>query len=272
MTKVIDLSVTISPKGQLMRMPEITYISHKEMAEQFAQARGFKASDFRNGRASAFERVCMATHQGSHLDAPWHFGPTSEGKPAKTIEKWPLEWCYGDGVVLDFHKKERASGITPEDLQAELKRIGYELKPFDIVLIRTDSSKYYNEKNYEYLEPGVTKEATLWLIDQGIKVMGIDAYTWDKPFDCVLTAGGKKMWPTPASLPGYEKVPPAPETGKLDEYTESHLLGIEREYVHAENLANFDKLPPFGFKVFLFPIKIEGAGGAWIRAAAILED
>jgi kynurenine formamidase len=206
------------------------------------------------------------------MDAPWHYGPTSEGKPAKTIEKIPLEWFYGDGVVLDFHKKERGSGITPDDLQAELKRIGYELKPFDIVLIRTDASKHYNEKNYEHLGIGVIEEATRWLIDQGIKVMGVDSYTWDKPHDCVLMITGKKYWPTPESLPGYEKVPPAPETGKLGDFIESHLFGRKREYFHAENLANLDKLPPFGFKVCLFPIKIENASGGWIRATAILED
>ncbi len=271
MTRVIDLSITISPKGQLMRMPDITYISHEETVEQYKPG-GLDVSDFRDGRSSAFDRICMVTHQGCHLDAPWHFGPTSEGKPARTIEKWPLEWCYGNGVVLDFHKKERGSGITPEDLQVELKRIGYQLKAFDIVLIRTDASKHYNEKNYEYLGPGVIEEATSWLIDQGIKVMGIDAYTWDKPFDCVLTLGGKKPWPRPDSLPSYDKVPPARETGKLGEWLESHLLGTKREYVHAENLANLDKLPPFGFKVSLFPIKIEGASGGWIRAAAIIED
>ena len=102
--------------------------------------------------------------------------------------------------------------------------------------------------------------------------MGIDAYTWDKPFDCVLMVSGKKYWEPPDSLPGYEKVPPAPETGKLGEHAESHRLGMKREYVHAENLANLDKLPPVGFKVCLFPVKIEGASGGWVRAAAILEN
>jgi len=273
MTRIIDLSVTISPMGQLKVMPDITYVSHKGFSKEFATLGGLDASDFRNGMLCGWERICMPIHQGTHLDAPWHFGCTGpDGQPAKTIEKWPLEWCYGDGVVLDFHTKERGSGITPEDLEAELKRIGYKLKPLDIVLIRTDSTKHYNEKNYEYLGPGVTKEATIWLIDQGIKVTGIDAFTWDKPFDCVLTQTGKQPWPTPDSLPGYDKVPPAPETGNLDEFFESHYLGMEKEYVHAENLANLDKLPPFGFKIALFPVKVEGGSGGWARAAAILDD
>jgi kynurenine formamidase len=42
--------------------------------------------------------------------------------------------------------------------------------------------------------------------------------------------------------------------------------------MHAEKLANLDKLPPFGFKISLFPIKIEKASGAWIRAVAYVPE
>lgn len=252
MTKLIDLSVTIGTKARLRVMPEVKFWSHEERAELRAETFGMKISDFRDGKYGAWEEITLPAHMGTHLDAPWHYAPTSEGKPAKTIDQIPLEWCYGDGIVLDFHYKERGSGIKAKEIEEKLKKIGYRLKPFDIVLIRTDASKNWGEPDYEDLGVGVTAEATRWLIDQGIKVMGIDSFTWDKPFDIALNRF---------------------KQGKKDEFWESHYLGIEKEYCHVENLVNLDKIPiPFGFQVSLFPIKLEGFSGGWIRAVAILEE
>ena len=50
----------------------------------------------------SLEIVNSSVHMGSHVDAPFHYGSTCEGKPAKQIMDIPLEWCYGPGVVLDF--------------------------------------------------------------------------------------------------------------------------------------------------------------------------
>lgn len=249
MTRIIDLSVAISVKGNLRIMPKITYWSHEEWACRRAGTLGLKVSDFRDGKFAAFEEITMPAHQGTHLDAPWHFSPTSEGKPAKTIDQVPLEWCYSDGVLLDFHQKERGAGISSLEIRRELKRIGYQLKPLDIVLIRTDATKHYGEPKCEDLGVGLTAEATSWLIDQGIKLIAIDSWTLDRPFDIVL------------------------DSGNLVEFWETHYLGKDKEYCHAESLANLDKIPvPFGFKVSILPIKIEGASGGWVRAVAILDD
>ena len=190
----------------------------------------------------------MTPHEGTHLDAPWHFAPTSEGKPSKTIDQIPLEWCYSDGVVLDFHHFERERPILVDDLKEALGKISYALKPFDIVLIRTDATKHWLDEGYEDLGAGLTAESTLWLIEQGIKVMGKDSWTWDMPFDVMR------------------------EQRKPEEFLEAHFIGNEREYCHLENLANLDKLPPFGFQVVVFPIKIEGASAGWTRAVAIVEE
>ena len=51
----------------------------------------------------------------------------------------------GDGVVLDVRRIDRVAGITEADVRAELERIDYALKPFDIVLVRTDVSERYDE-------------------------------------------------------------------------------------------------------------------------------
>ncbi|MBI3968932.1 MAG: hypothetical protein HY329_25110 [Chloroflexi bacterium] len=51
------------------------------------------------------------------------------------------------------------------------------------------------------------------------------------------------------------------------------MLGREREYLQIEKVHNLAALPgPTGFKVAAFPIKIEGASGAWCRCVAILDN
>lgn len=252
-TKMIDLSVPLqqTPPDATLKI-DIQYIKHKEGAKVFGPAFGLEDGDFPEGLFSAVEKVTLTTHSGTHLDAPWHYWPTSEGKPSKTIDQIPLEWCFSDGVVLDFMHKKAGEEIDTDDIQMALQRIGYTLKPFDIVLLMTGASKSYGLPEYQNIHPGATREATLWLINQGIKVMGIDAWGWDKPFNVMVQdvrAGNKeKLWA-------------------------AHYAGKEKEYCHIENLANLDKIPkPFGFKVAVFPIKVEGGGGGWVRAVAMVDQ
>ena len=252
MPKIIDLSVSVSLKGNLKVKPQILYRRHEDTPKAYAEMYGLKPEDFPDGKYCAAEVVTLGTHNTTHLDAPYHFGSTSEGKPAKTIDQIPLEWCYGDGVVLDFHHMKKGQGITSQDLKSELQRVGYKIKPFDIVLIRTDIYKHYDEPGYEEMHPGMTREATLWILNQGVKVTGTDAWGWDRPIEIMA----REL-----------------KAGKKDSFWEAHFLGKEKEYCHLERLANLDKLPkPFGFKVAAFPIKIEKASAGWVRAVAILEE
>lgn len=249
--RIVDLSDTIQ-NGTVEPLPhEIQYFSHEEGAKQAAVLFGLDPSDFPEGKAWTVEMVKLSTHSGTHVDAPYHFGPESEGKPAKKIDEIPLEWCYGDGVVLDFSYRKTGELITAEDLQEALAKINYKLKPGDIVLIRTDVWKRFGEPGYQELHPGMSEEATLWLVEQGIKMMGIDAWGWDRPFSVMAKEykGGVK--------------------GKL---WAAHFAGKKKEYCHIEKLTNLDKLPPYGFKVACFPVKVKGASAGWTRAVAIFEE
>lgn len=249
MAKIIDLSVPLTTRTQHLRNVNIEYIDHKNFQKVRAPELGLKDDDFPEWGYCATEKLTLTTHDGTHLDAPWHYAPMSEGKPAKTIDQIPLEWCYSDGVVLDFHHFERERPIQITDLEEALNKISYKLKPFDIVLIRTDATKHWLESEYRELGAGLIAESTLWLIDHGIKVMGIDSWTWDQPFDVMLKRG-------------------APE-----KFLESHKIGYNREYCHIESMANLDKIPrPFGFKVAAFPINVEGGSAGWTRAVAIIEE
>ena len=251
--KFIDLSVTVvnNPPGSFIQS-EIMYYSHEEGAKARGKALNLPEDFFLENRFAAEETAKLSTHAGTHLDAPWHYGPTSEGKPAKTIDEIPLEWCYGDGVVLDFSYKKAGELITVEDIQQALAQINYKLKPFDIVLLRTDASKHYGEPGYEKMHPGMGRESTLWLIEQGIKVMGIDAWGWDRPFGVMMKE--------------YEN-------GAKGVFWAAHFAGKEKEYCHLENLANLNLIPAaYGFKVAVFPVKIKGASAGWVRAVAIMDE
>ncbi len=254
--KIIDLTVPLESEATSEFLPpKIEQTSHELGGETMKSIFGVKKEDlvFSKGLGWAAETVIASTHAGTHLDAPWHFGKTSEGKAAKTIDEIPLEWCYGDGVVLDMRHKKAGELITPEDLEKALKKIDYSIKPNDIVLIMTGADKLWGLRQYLTDHPGMGRESTLWLLERGVKIIGIDSWGFDRPFsnmaaDYGETKDGRVVWP-------------------------AHFAGITKEYCHIEKLANLDKIPkPYGFKVAVFPIKIRGASAGWARPVAIVEE
>ncbi|ARI78550.1 cyclase family protein [Halobacillus mangrovi] len=250
---ILDLSVPLSPTVKEPTPPSIQYHSHKDGALQAAEHLGITPDDLYKGKAWATEDVSASTHSGTHVDAPYHYGETSEGKPARTIDQLPVEWFYGDGVLFDFSDKEKGYEITSNDLMDQLAMMDYTLKPYDIVLIRTDADKQLYEPHYAFCHAGVSAEATRWLIEQGIKVMGIDAWGWDIPLD--------------VQVKNYKQ---DPEHNRI---WDAHFVGIEKEYCQIEKLANLDQIPKrHGFKVSTFPVKIEKASGAWARPVAIFDE
>ena len=83
--------------------------------------------------------------------------------------------------MLDFAAREDGDAIDAADVRDELARIGHTLAPLDIVLVRTGRDAFYAELDYMARGPGVTADATRWLFEQGVRVMGIDAWGWDRP-------------------------------------------------------------------------------------------
>lgn len=195
--------------------------------------------------------VSMGVHATTHIDAPWHYSATVNGAKAKTIDEVPLEWLYGDGIVLDMTKKKDFEEITVEDVQADLKRSGAIIKPGNIVLIMTGRDMLTGSE-FVNTGTGMSKAATEWIIDQGVKVMGIDQWGFDLP----LAYMSKR----------------AKETNNADLFWQAHLVGQHHEYLHMEQLTNLVALPSYGFKVAVFPLKIEGASAAPARVVAIFEQ
>lgn len=246
---VIDLSVPIEHKAKSEPKPAIIhYSSHKE-GTKMAEPAGVSVEDFPEGIGLASEEITLITHCGTHLDAPYHFGPLVEGKPAKTIDQIPLEWCIGNGVILNLSHKKDTAPITEEDIRHAIGKINYNIQPWDIVLIRTDRDKLWGSRNYPWVHPGMTREATLFLLKKGVKILATDAYGFDRPFTTMFKEtieGNKKaLWP-------------------------AHFAGRDKEYLHIEKLANLDKLPSYGFIFMAFPILIRGASAGWVRAVALI--
>ena len=119
--RIIDLSVPLAHDAQSEPMPaQIHYVRHDALGlQQMEQYFGVQPKDliWSNGMGWAIEEIRAITHTGTHVDAPYHYGPLSEGKPARTIDQVPLEWCFAPGVVLDFRHKAAGEFILPADLE-----------------------------------------------------------------------------------------------------------------------------------------------------------
>jgi kynurenine formamidase len=247
---VYDLSDTLSNATTEFEpnRHEIRYLYPEDTIEEGERRWGIGAEFWPNGKALQAELVSLSTHAGTHVDAPAHYGPAAEGK-ATTIDVLPLQWCFGPGVRLDMRHKDRVEGIWRRDVEAELERIGHELQPLDVVLVWTGT--VLRRPGYENANPGLRRDATEFLVDSGVRMIGIDAWGLDRPFD-VMVAEARR--------------------GELAQVWESHILGREKPYAQIERLANLEELPsPTGYTVYAFPFKIEGAGAGWARVVAVVE-
>jgi kynurenine formamidase len=233
--------------------PKITYRAHKDTAAEVCMYfPGLKASDLPDGEGWAIEHVEISTHNGTHLDAPWHFHSTmNKGERAITIDEVPLEWCYQPGVKLDFRAFPDGYVATAKDVEAELARIGHTLKPFEIVVVNTSAGAAYGRPDYVAKGCGMGREATLYLLNRGVRVTGTDAWSWDAPF--IHTARRFQ------------------ETRNASLIWEGHKAGRDIGYCHMEKLHNLEGLPATGFLVSCFPVKIRGGSAGWTRAVAIFE-
>jgi kynurenine formamidase len=241
------------PADPPIQKVSIVYVDHRQsLPALLGFFPGLKAEDLPDGEGWAVEHVSLSTHNGTHLDAPWHFHSTMDrGKPALTIDEVPLEWCFQPGVKLDLRHFPDGYVATAADVEAELKRIRHTLSPLEIVVVNTSAGARFGQPDYVSSGCGMGYEATMYLLDRGVRVTGTDGWSWDAPF--VHTARRFR------------------ETGDASIIWEGHKAGRHTGYCHIEKLHNLEQLPSTGFTVSCFPVKIERASAGWTRAVAILD-
>jgi kynurenine formamidase len=252
--RFVDLSAPIeqSPPEMLeLIRTDIELEGHEQGAVAIEQLFSVPPRLLRDGEGWANDTFTrFGTHSSTHVDAPWHYNSTIRGEPAQTIDELPLEWFFGHGVVLDMTAKEDGDAVTAAEVEAELGRIGHELEPLDIVLVRTGRDEFYAAPDYMARGPGVTAEATEWMFDRGVRVMGIDAWGWDRP-----------LW-----MQAQEAV----EKDEPGIFWAAHQADLP--YSQIERLYNLAALPPTGFQVACFPLRIVGASAAPARVVGFVPD
>ncbi|TCO62048.1 cyclase family protein [Actinocrispum wychmicini] len=195
----------------------------------------------------------LTVHTGTHVDAPAHYGSTASYSPdpPRTIDQMPLDWFLAPGVLLDLYR-DGPGLIDRDDIAAELDRIGHDISPGDIVLLRTGADRHVGTPKYFTDFAGLTGPAVHLLLDKGVKVIGTDAFSLDAPFPFIV-----EQWQA---------------TGDRAGLWPAHFAGRDREYCQIERLSNLDQLPaPTGFTVACFPVKLARAGAGWARAVALLD-
>jgi kynurenine formamidase len=237
--RIVDLSMPVH--ADMVTFPRVpppalcVYEGHEEFAERIGAAKYGVTS------LTATSLVVQVDHVGTHCDARRHIVPDAGGP-----ETIPLDHCISDGVLLDFTEAEHGHAITAAEVQVELDRIEYQLKERDIVLLHTGAGAYNSEERYRTDHPGMSAEATRWLIERGVRMMGIDAITFDPPVWAMFER--KQFW-------------------------EAHRVMWDEEYWHLENLMNLDQIGrPHGFQLCVLPIKWVGTTAAPVRAVAIVEE
>ncbi len=261
MRRFIDLSIYLENdviSDPPMMKPNIDYVRHDEGAEQVAMFfPGVAKEDLPDGEGWAMEFVQLSTHNGTHLDAPYHFHSTmnqasGEKERSITIDEVPLDWCFQPGVKLDFRDMADGYVVTAADVEAELARIGHTLSPMEIVVVNTRAGQRYGAPDYVDSGAGMGYDATMYLLERGIRVTGTDAWSWDAPFSHTLEK--------------YNK------SGDASLIWEGHKAGRDIGYCHLEKLHNLEALPATGFTISCFPHKIRGASAGWTRAVAIIDE
>jgi kynurenine formamidase len=171
----------------------------------------------------------IATHAGTHVDAPWHFVPNG-----KTIDQVPLEQLSGSAVIVPIHRRA-AEPIPAADLEAAPEPI----RAGDIVVLATGWGAKFRTIEYE-VHPYVSEEAARWLVERGVKMLGLDLITVDLP---------TSMRPNPFGYPVH------------------HIL-LENDVLIIENMTNLEAVAGRRVQLYAFPINIRGADAGQARVVA----
>jgi kynurenine formamidase len=201
-------------------------------------------------------------HRGTHMDAPIH---VQENEP--TLTGYPLWRFFGTGVAVSI-PKGKWGVITPKDLE----RAEPKIRKNDIVMINTGSHRNYGDNpDYFAYSPGLYKEAAEWLVERGVKLVGVDVQALDHPLGTFLGPHG----PGPAQP--HLDVEYKAETGRhiiedFPYWEPAHKIMMTNGIPGIENIGgDIDKITGKRCTFFAFPWRWPEGEGCALRVVAVLD-
>ena len=202
-----------------------THLSHEECRRQLGTGFSYETRG-----------IMLCDHGPTHIDAVSHL---SRDPKAESVDQLALEKCITSAICLNVSDIPQKTQFGRKKIEDELNRWGLNIRKGDTVLFYTGQyDRYYGKPEYMTDYPGLTREATEFIIDQGCVNFGVDSASPD-------------MW--------YDKTYPC------------HTVCSERGITHIENLCNLDKIIGRRFTFIALPLKIRAGTGSPIRAVAILD-
>ncbi|UYP18833.1 cyclase family protein [Rhodococcus sp. Z13] len=209
--RIVDLTHVVSPDIQVYPGdPAPVFTTHASV-----ETDGFDLT-----------HIHMGSQTGTHIDAPRHV--RRDGAP---VDLLPPDGLVARGVVFDVREYvDDASFVTPDMLRHE-----HVPAPGDIAIVHTGWARYFGSDRY-FDHPVLSVDACRWLLERGVRVVGIDAPSIDATGDETLAA---------------------------------HHILAEEGAVICENLRNLEDVDFPDPLISLLPIPFAGLDGSPVRAVAI---
>lgn len=176
-------------------------------------------------------KLVLGTHTGTHIDAPRHFIPGGE-----TAEQISLDRLIGPAIILDYSDLEKFHEITLNEIQQKLKN-----KKPERVILRFDWSDYLNTTEYYVSHPFLSTEAAQYLVDIGVKVVGMDSPMPDNPKNSKGSGNDSPV----------------------------HKILLGNDVIIVEYLINLRNIDKKEVELFIAPLKIKNGDGAPARCFVI---
>ncbi|SHL07016.1 Kynurenine formamidase [Pseudonocardia thermophila] len=212
-----------------MKIYDLTLPIHPDMLHWGKKPEIHIVESIERGDASNVTRWLIGAHTGTHVDAPHHFV-----NGAQAVDEIELETLVGQTAVVDMLGVE--GDITVDDLEAAGVR-GKERVLFKTTNSAPGGPLHLTEKVPDWV--GVTPDAAQWIVDNGVKLVGIDYLTIEAP-------SHTDTWKT-------------------------HDVLLRAGVIIVENLVLTDVPAQEHFMVCL-PAKLKGADGAFARTVLIDQD
>ena len=207
-----------------------------------------QAGETPGGYYYASNRMEMAEHGGTHIDAPIHFA-----KGGQTLDQVPIERLVGAGIRIDVTAqcaRDRDYRVTVQDFE-RWEAVHGRIPDGTILLLDTGFARFWPSRQ-QYLGtelrgpeavralhfPGLDSAAAAWLVrERQVKAVGIDTASIDY--------------------------------GQSTKF-ETHVALLSQNVPVFENLSDLRDLPNRGLGVIALPMKIAGGTGGPLRVIAVL--